>query len=127
MLTMSTSKLTSFVRRLWEASPSLVVVGALMLAAMGVALVGLALDPRIISGAPAWLTTAPDVDADGLDELIVHYDPQRALMLDRDKIASMGLSLGQIGNDLAAMLGGNFINRFSIEGRSYSRASECQR
>jgi hypothetical protein len=39
---------------------------------------------RALPGAPAWLTTAPDVDADGLDELIVRYDPQRALLLDRD-------------------------------------------
>ena len=31
----------------------------------------------------------------------------------------MGLDLRTIGADLAAMVGGNFVNRFNIEGRSY--------
>ena len=38
------------------------------------------------------------------------------IVIDRDKVASMGLSLQQVGADLASMLGGNFVNRFNIDG-----------
>jgi hypothetical protein len=40
---------------LWHASPPLIVVGTLMLCVAGGALVGMLADPRIITGAPAWL------------------------------------------------------------------------
>jgi multidrug efflux pump len=53
--------------------------------------------------------------------------PQSEIVLDRDKIASMGLDLRQIGEDLAAMLGGNFVNRFNIDGRSYKVIPQIQR
>jgi multidrug efflux pump len=49
------------------------------------------------------------------------------IVLDRDKIASMGLSLAQIGGDLSAMLGGNFVNRFNIDGRSYKVIAQIER
>ena len=49
------------------------------------------------------------------------------LVIDRDKVASMGLSMQQIGADLASMLGGNFINRFSIDGRSYKVIAQVER
>jgi hypothetical protein len=41
--------------RLWHASPPLTAVGTLMLVVAGASLVGLLVDPRIITGAPAWL------------------------------------------------------------------------
>jgi len=48
------------------------------------------------------------------------YDmPQTEIVFDRDKVASLGLNLEQVGADLGTMLGGNFVNRFSIQGRSY--------
>jgi len=48
------------------------------------------------------------------------YDmPQTEIVFDRDKVASLGLNLQQVGADLGTMLGGNFVNRFSIQGRSY--------
>jgi multidrug efflux pump len=48
------------------------------------------------------------------------YDlPQTDIVIDRDKAADLGLTMEQIGKELAAMLGGNYINRFSIQGRSY--------
>ena len=43
------------VDRLWRGSPPLTVVGVLMLAAAGASVVGLLVDPRVITGAPAWL------------------------------------------------------------------------
>jgi multidrug efflux pump len=53
--------------------------------------------------------------------------PHTEIVLDRDKIASMGLDLRQIGEDLSAMLGGNFVNRFNIAGRSYKVIPQIQR
>ncbi len=41
--------------RLWRASPPLVAVGSLMLVVSVASLVGILVDPRIITGAPAWL------------------------------------------------------------------------
>jgi multidrug efflux pump len=41
------------------------------------------------------------------------------IIIDRDRAASMGLSMQMVGADLASLLGGNFVNRFSIDGRSY--------
>ncbi len=41
--------------RLWRASPPLTAVGTLMLVVAGASLVGMLVDPRIITGAPAWL------------------------------------------------------------------------
>jgi multidrug efflux pump len=49
------------------------------------------------------------------------------IVIDRDKVASMGLTMQQVGGDLASMLGGNFINRFSIDGRSYKVIAQVER
>jgi multidrug efflux pump len=45
--------------------------------------------------------------------------PESHIELDRDKVAELGLNLQQVGQDLASALGGNYVNRFSIAGRSY--------
>jgi multidrug efflux pump len=45
--------------------------------------------------------------------------PQTEIVLDREKIAQLGLNLQQVGQDIGAAVGGNFVNRFSIAGRSY--------
>ncbi|MBV60273.1 MAG: multidrug efflux protein [Nevskiales bacterium] len=45
--------------------------------------------------------------------------PQVEVEIDRDKVAAMGLSMQEIGGNLAAMLSGGYVNRFSIQGRSY--------
>jgi len=49
------------------------------------------------------------------------------IVLDRDKIASMGLTMQQVGGDLSAMLGGNFVNRFNMAGRSYKVIAQVER
>jgi len=53
--------------------------------------------------------------------------PQAEFIIDRDKAASMGLSLEQIGGDLSQMVGGDFVNRFDISGRSYKVIPQVQR
>jgi multidrug efflux pump len=45
--------------------------------------------------------------------------PQSEVIIDREKVAQLGLNLQQVGQDLGAAIGGNFVNRFSISGRSY--------
>ncbi|WP_028577891.1 efflux RND transporter permease subunit [Desulfomicrobium escambiense] len=53
--------------------------------------------------------------------------PQAELVVDRDKVAAMGLNLASVGGDIGAMLGGNFVNRFNIDGRSYKVIPQVQR
>jgi hypothetical protein len=45
-------------RRLWQTSPELIATAALMLLVLAGALVGLAVDPTVITGVPAWLKPA---------------------------------------------------------------------
>ncbi|HET6959343.1 MAG TPA: efflux RND transporter permease subunit [Vicinamibacterales bacterium] len=45
--------------------------------------------------------------------------PQAEVVFDRDKLRSQGVDLSQAGRDLSALLGANYVNRFSIQGRSY--------
>jgi len=45
--------------------------------------------------------------------------PQSELAIDRDKVAALGLSLQSVGQDLSSAMGGNFVNRFAVAGRSY--------
>jgi len=53
--------------------------------------------------------------------------PEIKLVMDRDKVASLGLSMASVGEDLGALLGGNFVNRFSLDGRSYKVIPQVQR
>lgn len=53
--------------------------------------------------------------------------PQAEIVIDRDKVADLGLNLQQVGGDLAAMMGGNYVNRFNIAGRSYKVTPQIMR
>ena len=53
--------------------------------------------------------------------------PQSEILIDRDKVAEIGLDLQKVGSDMAAMVGGNFVNRFDIGGRSYKVIPQIQR
>jgi len=56
------------------------------------------------------------------------YDqPQAEVVFDRDKLRAQGVDLGQAGRDLSTMLGGNYVNRFSIQGRSYKVIPQIKR
>jgi multidrug efflux pump len=45
--------------------------------------------------------------------------PESEIVIDRDKVAELGLDLQTVGQDLGAAVGGGYVNRFSIAGRSY--------
>ena len=53
--------------------------------------------------------------------------PEAALIIDRDKVATLGLNLAQVGTDIAAAVGGNFVNRFNIDGYSYKVIAQIER
>ena len=56
------------------------------------------------------------------------YDqPQTEIVFDRDKVAALGLNLQKVGADLSTMLGGNYVNRFSNQGRSYKVIPQIKR
>jgi len=56
------------------------------------------------------------------------YDqPQAEVVFDRDKVRAQGVDLSQTGQDLSTMLGGNYVNRFSIQGRSYKVIPQVKR
>ncbi|HTR83756.1 MAG TPA: efflux RND transporter permease subunit [Reyranella sp.] len=45
--------------------------------------------------------------------------PQSTVTIDRDKTAQLGLKMSDVGNALAWMLGGGYVNYFALDGRSY--------
>jgi multidrug efflux pump len=56
------------------------------------------------------------------------YDqPQTEIVFDRDKVRSLGVDMSQVGADLSRLLGGNFVNRFSVQGRSYKVIPQIKR
>ncbi len=53
--------------------------------------------------------------------------PEVELIIDRDKVAALGLNLQSVGSDLAALVGGNYVNRFNLAGRSYKVIPQLKR
>lgn len=53
-------------------------------------------------------------------DLDLEYNrPQVEIHIDRDMAAALGLNMRELAADLGTMLGGGFVNRFSIQGRAY--------
>ena len=53
--------------------------------------------------------------------------PQAKVVFDRDKLRSQGVDMAQAGRDLSTLVGGNYVNRFSIQGRSYKVIPQVKR
>ena len=53
--------------------------------------------------------------------------PQVEVKFDRNKVSALGLDLQQVGTDLGTLFGGNYVNRFSIQGRSYKVIPQIKR
>src|SRR5262245_23114631 len=53
--------------------------------------------------------------------------PQTKVVFNRDKVRSQGVEMSQAGKDLSTLLGGNYVNRFSIQGRSYKVIPQVKR
>ncbi|WP_020649174.1 efflux RND transporter permease subunit [Solimonas variicoloris] len=52
--------------------------------------------------------------------------PQVTVNVDRNKVAALGLTMQDVGSALGAMLGGGYVNYFSISGRSYKVIPQVQ-
>jgi multidrug efflux pump len=61
-----------------------------------------------------------------LDTDLKFDQPQAQVEIDRDKTSQMGLSMSDVGGALAAMLGGGYVNYFSLDGRSYKVMPQVQ-
>jgi multidrug efflux pump len=73
------------------------------------------LDAAVKSGMFIFLDTDLKVDL-----------PQAVVTIDRDKTAQLGLKMSDVGSSLAAMLGGGYVNYFSLAGRSYKVIPQVQ-
>jgi multidrug efflux pump len=54
-----------------------------------------------------------------IDDDLKIDQPQGEVVIDRDKAATLGLTMADIGAAMSNMLGGGYVNYFSISGRSY--------
>ncbi len=52
--------------------------------------------------------------------------PQATLEIDRNKAAQLGLTMSDVGSALSSMLGGGYVNYFSLDGRSYKVIPQVQ-
>jgi multidrug efflux pump len=52
--------------------------------------------------------------------------PQSVVRIDRDKTAELGLKMSDIGSAMGALLGGGYLNYFSLDGRSYKVIPQVQ-
>ena len=56
------------------------------------------------------------------------YDaPQSVIEIDRDKAAQIGLTMSQVGSALSGLLGGGYVNYFSMQTRSYKVIPQVER
>jgi multidrug efflux pump len=53
--------------------------------------------------------------------------PQAQVVFNRDKLRSEGVDMSEVGRDLSTLLSGNYVNRFSIQGRSYKVIPQIKR
>jgi multidrug efflux pump len=53
--------------------------------------------------------------------------PEFEILIDREKAATLGISMQALSNDLSAMLSGGQANRFSLDNRSYKVIPQVQR
>ncbi|MEQ9545342.1 MAG: efflux RND transporter permease subunit [Marinobacter sp.] len=53
--------------------------------------------------------------------------PVTRIKVDRDRVADLGLSMQDVGQAMSSMLGGGYINRFNMEGRSYQVIPQVER
>lgn len=54
-----------------------------------------------------------------LQKTVEFTRPKTTILIDRNKAGDLGISMQDIGRNLAAMLGGSYTNWFSLDGRSY--------
>jgi multidrug efflux pump len=53
------------------------------------------------------------------DSDLAFNQPTVKVTIDRTKASDLGITMANIGSTLSTLLGGNYVNRFNLEGRSY--------
>ena len=61
-----------------------------------------------------------------LDNDLKIDQPESTVEIDRDKTAQLGLKMSDVGGAMAWMLGGGYVNYFSLDGRSYKVIPQVQ-
>ena len=61
-----------------------------------------------------------------IDSDLKYDNPQTEVVINRDKVAGMGLTMSDVGNSLTAMLGGGYVNYFDLSGRAYQVIPQVQ-
>ncbi|MFA5982857.1 MAG: efflux RND transporter permease subunit [Methylococcaceae bacterium] len=61
-----------------------------------------------------------------IDSDLKYDQPQSEINIDRNKAALLGLTMQDVGSALASMLGGGYVNYFSLSGRSYKVIPQVQ-
>ncbi|WP_045225066.1 efflux RND transporter permease subunit [Methyloterricola oryzae] len=61
-----------------------------------------------------------------VDSDLKYDQPQARVEIDRNKAALLGLNMQDVGGSLASMLGGGYVNYFSLSGRSYKVIPQVQ-
>jgi multidrug efflux pump len=61
------------------------------------------------------------------DNSLKYDQPQSDIVIDKDKAALLGIDMQALGADLGSMLGGGYVNRFSIDGRAYKVTPQVTR
>lgn len=74
------------------------------------------MDKALATGMFAFLDTDLKIDKE-----------QTTIELERDKAAQLGLTMKDVGSIVAASLGGNYVNFFNLDGRSYKVIPQLQR
>ncbi len=62
-----------------------------------------------------------------MDSDLKFDQPQVRMKLDRDKVASYGLTMSDVGGAMSSMLGGGYVNYFSLSGRAYQVVPQVER
>jgi multidrug efflux pump len=61
-------------------------------------------------------------------DIDMKYDrPETDIVIDRAKAANLGIDMERLGSELGLMLGGDYVNRFSIQGRAYKVIPQVER
>ena len=61
-----------------------------------------------------------------IDSDLKYNLPESRLVIDRDMASQLGLTMGDIGTNMSAMLSGGYVNYFSLAGRSYKVIPQVQ-
>lgn len=62
-----------------------------------------------------------------IDNSLKYDKPELEVNVNREKAAQLGINMQDIGNALAAALGGNYVNLFSMQGQSYQVIPQVSR